>query len=84
MALEGQDFRPAPQVHLRHAVRAHAHAGHAAGANVLDSSSVRAAAGVGVTWTSPIGPISLDFGQALLKENYDQTEAMRVNFGTRF
>jgi outer membrane protein insertion porin family len=33
---------------------------------------------------SPIGPISLDFGQALMKETYDQTEVMRVNFGTKF
>ena len=55
-----------------------------AGVNVADSASIRASAGVGVTWVSPIGPISLDFGQALIKESYDQTEVMRVNFGTKF
>jgi len=54
------------------------------GANVLDSGSIRSSAGVGVAWVSPIGPISLDFGQALIKESYDQTEVMRVNFGTKF
>ncbi len=54
------------------------------GANVLDSGALRASAGVGLTWVSPVGPISLDFGQALMKETYDQTEVMRVNFGTRF
>lgn len=54
------------------------------GANVLDSASLRASAGVGITWTSPLGPISLDFGQALIKESYDQTEVMRINFGTKF
>ncbi|MCR4376594.1 MAG: outer membrane protein assembly factor BamA [Rhodospirillales bacterium] len=54
------------------------------GANVLDSGALRASAGVGVAWVSPIGPISLDFGQALIKESYDETEVMRVNFGTKF
>jgi outer membrane protein insertion porin family len=53
-------------------------------ANILDSGALRASAGVGVTWVSPIGPISLDFGQALIKESYDQTEVMRINFGTKF
>ena len=53
-------------------------------ANVLDSGALRASAGVGLTWVSPVGPISLDFGQALMKETYDKTEAMRVNFGTKF
>ncbi|MBF0249476.1 MAG: outer membrane protein assembly factor BamA [Alphaproteobacteria bacterium] len=52
--------------------------------NIRDDGSLRASAGVGVTWVSPMGPISLDFGQALMKENYDQTEMMRVNFGTTF
>lgn len=54
------------------------------GANVLDSGSIRASVGTGISWVSPIGPISLDFGQAVLKENYDQTEVMRINFGTQF
>lgn len=53
-------------------------------ANVFDSGSIRSSAGVGVTWVSPVGPISLDFGQALIKESYDDTEMMRVNFGTKF
>lgn len=55
-----------------------------AGANVLDSASVRASAGLGISWISPVGPISVDFGQAFVKEEYDQTEVMRVNFGTKF
>lgn len=54
------------------------------GVNVVDEGSLRASAGVGVTWVSPVGPVSLDFAQAFMKENYDQTEVMRVNFGTKF
>jgi len=54
------------------------------GTNVVDNGSVRSSAGVGVTWVSPVGPISLDFAQAITKESYDTTETMRVNFGTKF
>ena len=54
------------------------------GANVIDAGSLRASAGMGVSWVSPLGPISLDFAQALLKEEHDDTEVMRVNFGTKF
>lgn len=54
------------------------------GTNVLDSGSIRASVGTGITWVSPVGPISLDFGQAVMKESYDQTEVMRINFGTKF
>jgi len=54
------------------------------GANVVDNGSLRSSAGVGITWVSPVGPISLDFAQPLIKESYDKTETMRVNFGTKF
>lgn len=53
-------------------------------ANVVDSASIRASAGMGITWVSPVGPISLDFAQALIKQTHDQTEVMRINFGTQF
>lgn len=51
---------------------------------IIDSASIRASAGAGITWVSPVGPISLDFGQAFLKQSHDQTEVMRINFGTKF
>ena len=53
-------------------------------ANVYDNGSLRMSSGVGVKWVSPVGPISLDFSQALLKQSYDITETMRINFGTKF
>lgn len=51
---------------------------------VGDSSNIRVSAGVGLTWTSPFGPLGVDVAQALRKESYDETELFRVNFGTRF
>ncbi len=54
------------------------------GLNIVDDGSLRSSVGAGVIWVSPVGPISLDFAQAVIKESYDQTEIMRVNFGTKF
>ncbi|MEM7043337.1 MAG: outer membrane protein assembly factor BamA [Pseudomonadota bacterium] len=52
--------------------------------NLLDSGSFRASTGIGLSWLSPLGPISIDFSEALLKEDEDNTESFRVSFGTRF
>ncbi len=54
------------------------------GSDIVDSGSIRASYGVGVLWKSPFGPIRLDFAKALVKENYDETEVFRFNFGTSF
>lgn len=54
------------------------------GPEIVDESSLRAAAGVGLGWKSPFGPIRIDFSQAFMKETYDETETIRFNFGTRF
>jgi outer membrane protein insertion porin family len=53
-------------------------------ANLLDAGSFRASAGLGLSWLSPLGPISIDFAQALVKEDEDKAEQFRVSFGTRF
>ena len=47
------------------------------------SSSPRVAAGVGVTWQSPMGNIDVDLAFPIAKKSYDKTEAFRLNFGTR-
>jgi len=54
------------------------------GANIVDESSLRASAGVGLSWRSPLGPIRLDFSIPYLKEDYDEEEHFRFDFGTRF
>ncbi len=54
------------------------------GSNIVDIASPRASAGVGISWTSPFGPIRLDFSTALRKESFDETEAINFGFGTFF
>lgn len=56
----------------------------ASGANVADDSSLRAAAGLGLSWRSPFGPIRVDLAQPYLEESYDKDKLFRFNFGTRF
>ena len=52
--------------------------------DVLDSGSIRVSSGVGLTWQSPFGPLGIDLALPLVKENYDEEEIFRINFGTRF
>jgi outer membrane protein insertion porin family len=54
------------------------------GIEIGDESSLRAAAGFGIAWSSPFGPIRIDFSHAYLKESYDEDELVRFSFGTRF
>lgn len=54
------------------------------GGNVADVSSVRASVGVGISWRSPVGPVSIEFSRPILKEDFDEIETVRFNFGTRF
>jgi outer membrane protein insertion porin family len=55
-----------------------------AGPDINDSPSLRASVGAGVVWASPFGPVGLDFGVPILKEDFDEVENVRVNFGARF
>ncbi|PIW25973.1 MAG: outer membrane protein assembly factor BamA [Rhodospirillales bacterium CG15_BIG_FIL_POST_REV_8_21_14_020_66_15] len=52
--------------------------------NIEDTGSLRASVGLGLTWKSPFGPLGLDLGIPVVKESFDETELVRVNFGTRF
>jgi outer membrane protein insertion porin family len=54
------------------------------GPNVQDTGSLRVSAGFGISWRTPFGPIRIDFGVPLLKEDFDEDELIRFNFGTRF
>ncbi len=54
------------------------------GADLVDESSLRASAGFGVSYGSPFGPILIDVGFPLLKENFDNTEVLRISFGAMF
>ncbi|HRC27189.1 MAG TPA: outer membrane protein assembly factor BamA, partial [Alphaproteobacteria bacterium] len=54
------------------------------GPDVVDENVLRAAAGLGLSWRSPMGPIRIDLAQPFLKEDYDKKESFRFSFGTRF
>lgn len=54
------------------------------GAGIVDEGSLRASVGVGLGWQSPLGPLRIDFAKAVLKEDYDEEEVFRFDFGTRF
>lgn len=55
-----------------------------ASATVEEDSSIRSSVGLGLSWRSPFGPLRIDVSEAISKEDYDETEVFRFNFGTRF
>jgi outer membrane protein insertion porin family len=54
------------------------------GTNIYDESSLRAAAGIGIQWISPFGPIKFYLTKAFKKESYDKQEIFRFSFGTTY
>ena len=53
-------------------------------AGTYDNAGIRASVGGSLIWNSPIGPLRADFGYALLKQSFDQTEVFRFGAATRF
>jgi outer membrane protein insertion porin family len=49
-----------------------------------DSNKIRSSAGVGLNWTSPIGPLSFTLSNNLSKASTDKTESFNFNLGTSF
>ncbi len=54
------------------------------GPGIQDSKNPRVSVGLGLTWNSPFGPLRIDFGYALVKEDFDDDEIISFTFGTRF
>jgi outer membrane protein insertion porin family len=51
---------------------------------VADENAIRASAGMGLSWRSPMGPVRIDLAEPFLKEDYDKKQVFRFSFGTRF
>jgi outer membrane protein insertion porin family len=51
--------------------------------DIYDSTKLRAAAGVGIGFASPFGPISVYYAKPFRKENFDQTRPFGVLFSTK-
>jgi outer membrane protein insertion porin family len=49
-----------------------------------ESSSPRVAVGVGLSWNSPVGPVDLDLGFPVIKEDFDEEQIFKFSFGTSF
>jgi len=54
------------------------------GTGIVDEDSLRVSTGIGISWSSPFGPIRIDFSEAIAKEDFDETESIKFNFGTSF
>ena len=52
--------------------------------SVKDTKTIRSAAGVGIDWFTPVGPLSFSFSQPITKDSGDKTEGFRFNLGTTF
>ena len=53
-----------------------------AGSN--DGMDIRASAGVGLLWDSPLGPLRFDLAFPFMKESFDRTQVFRFSGGTSF
>ena len=52
--------------------------------SIDDGAELRAAVGATIFWTSPFGPVRLNFATPILEEDGDDTEFFRFSAGTRF
>ena len=50
----------------------------------VELSQLRYAAGIGVSWVSPIGPLKLSYGKALNAKPDDRTQTLQFQLGTGF
>ena len=51
---------------------------------ILQRNAPRIAAGIGVSWQSPFGPLRVDLGYPVLKFEGDRTQIFHFRFGARF
>ena len=49
-----------------------------------DDSSIRGSLGFGVSWTTPLGPLRLDFAWPIMKEDFDKDETILFSIGAQF
>jgi outer membrane protein insertion porin family len=52
--------------------------------DVIDTGSLRSSYGLSIAWSSPMGPIRLDFSKIAKKEDFDRTQNFQFSFGTTF
>lgn len=50
----------------------------------LTGDSLRASAGLGITWVSPVGPLKLSYGTPIRKKPTDRIQRLQFQIGTAF
>ncbi len=50
----------------------------------MTASSIRASAGLGMTWVSPVGPLQLSYGTPVRKKPEDRIQRLQFQIGTAF
>ena len=50
----------------------------------ITASSLRASAGLGLSWISPVGPLKLSFGTPIRKQRDDRIQRLQFQIGTAF
>ncbi len=52
--------------------------------NYDDDASIRGSIGFGISWTTPLGPLRLDFAWPVVKEDFDKDETILFSIGQQF
>ena len=52
--------------------------------SIAENSKIRSSIGVGLNWTTVVGPLSFSLSQPITKASTDVTETFRFNLGTTF
>ncbi len=51
---------------------------------VLDKKTMRQSVGIGIAWTSPFGPLRIDYALPIRKQKFDKSQRVLIGFATRF
>jgi outer membrane protein insertion porin family len=85
--LNNELYLPVPGANADRTLRIfiYADAGNVWGENEkLTFDSLRASAGLGVSWISPVGPLKLSFGTPIKKKPEDRIQRLQFQIGTAF
>ena len=52
--------------------------------SIAENSTIRSSIGIGLNWTTVVGPLSFSLAQPITKADTDVTETFRFNLGTTF
>jgi outer membrane protein insertion porin family len=50
----------------------------------MNLNDMRASAGLGLTWVSPVGPLKLSYGTPIRKKPTDRIQRLQFQIGTAF